>query len=65
MTNAWSKNTRETTKNASIARLSRVQNVNSDFVRLRWGDLNLLDFERLAGTPADSGFAFDGLSCGV
>jgi hypothetical protein len=42
-----------------------VQDVDSDFIGLRRGDLDLLDLEWLAGAPAYGGLAFDGLSCGV
>ena len=46
-------------------RLTGMENADPDFVGLGREDLDLLDLERLAGAPADSGLAGDDLSSGV
>jgi len=42
-----------------------MENVNSDFICLWWGNLDLLDLEFFASSPADGCFALDRLSCSV
>ena len=48
-----------------ICELTGVQDLDADFVGFGRRDLDLLDLEELAGSPADGGLALDRLSCGV
>ena len=45
--------------------LTGVQNLDAHFVRLRRRDLDVLELERLACTPADGGLALDDFSSSV
>ena len=52
-------------RDESHATLTGPEDMDADLVRARRRDLDLLDFERLAGAPADGGLARNGLSSGV
>jgi len=47
------------------ARLTSIQDLDPHFMSLRRGNLNVLDFQRLASSPADSGLAVDNSSDSV
>jgi hypothetical protein len=45
--------------------LTSIQDLDSNFMSLRRGNVDLLDLEFFAGCPANGGFAVNSFACGL